>query len=216
MKTIYDLGRSAQHPMWLRGIIPAAILTVLCIGVPQIARAGSITVYDLNVTAEVSSYCCAVLGDFITVTGQFQYDNGLEEVTSVALTVTGNLQGGALPPGGIFLDTAVTGGEDANDLFATGSNGAYALRFQFANSLSSDSTDPIAVQPWTDNGDAQFVDADDAYNTYHIGYFSTTGSAIAETPEPSSAILLGGSLLVLLFISRRTFTKRLTAEEKSL
>jgi len=209
MDANHYLEDSAQRRNWLgrmaQGLI-ASTVAIFCFAIT--AKADVIIDYTLNMSAQVSSYCCAVHGDYIYVTGTFEYDNTIGKITSDNLTVTGNLQGGNLPAGGVYLSTAITSSEDSNDLFVQSSDGSYRLSFQFANSLGVGGTDLVLNQPYTDNGSAYFYDANDAYGQYHIGYFGVTGGAV---PEPGSLLLLALPLLGLAFLSRRAVGKRLSA-----
>ena len=164
------------------------------------AEANVITTYNLNMTAQVSSYSNAVHGDYITVTGQFLYDNTLGKITSTSLLVNGNLQ--ASNVSNAVLNTAVTSSEDAFDLFASSADSNYQISFQFVNTLSLNQFDAVANQPNTDGGDARFYDAYDGYQNYHIGYFGVTGGA-TPVPEPASYLLFGLPLLGLAFTRRR-------------
>jgi PEP-CTERM motif len=208
MKAISVLASRTHRPFRLRylsmGFLPlaAAIMSVAC--APG-ARADLIEKYNLDMTANVSGYNNGARGPFITVSGQFLYDATLGYITSVNLNATGTLLGGFnLPAGGVALNTARTGNEDANDLSAQSADGNYQIRFEFANPLTSIGTfDSVVNTPGTDNGDAQFFDAyagSTGDTTYHIGYYGVTGGAV---PEPASILLLGSSVLGLAFIRRR-------------
>jgi hypothetical protein len=208
MKATYILGRRLQRPHWLRrlavGMLPLAVAAA-CFASAPAARADLIEKYGLDMTANVSGYNNGARGPFITVTGQFLYDATLGHITSVDLNVTGTLLGGfSLPTGGITIDTARTGNEDASDLSAQSADGSYQIRFEFASPLTSIGVfDPILNTPATDNGDAQFIDThagSTGDTSYHIGYYGVTGGAV---PEPASILLFGGSVLGLAFIRRR-------------
>jgi hypothetical protein len=208
MKATYMLGHRIQRALGLRrlvmGMAPLAV-AVACIASAPAARADLIEKYNLDMTANVSGYNNGARGPFITVTGQFLYDATLGYVSSVNLNLTGTLLGGFnLPAGGVEIDTARTGNEDASDLSAQSADGSYQLRFEFASPLTSIGTfDSIVNSPGTDTGDAQFIDThagSTGDTSYHIGYYGTTGGAV---PEPASILLFGSSLLGLAFIRRR-------------
>jgi hypothetical protein len=190
------------------GILPLAVAAMSAAFAPA-ARADLIEKYNLDMTANLSGYNNGAHGPFITVSGQFLFDATLGYITSVDLNVTGTLRGGFnLPAGGITIDTARTGNEDANDLSAQSADGSYQIRFEFASPLTSiGAFDPILNTPGTDNGDAQFIDThagSTGDTTYHMGYYGVTGGAV---PEPASIPLLGGSVLGLAFIRRRAFRR---------
>jgi hypothetical protein len=211
MNAIQNFERSAPRGARRRRLVLGFVASTIAaiFATAPAAKADVITGYNLNVTAEVSSYCCAVSGDFITVTGTFLYDNTLGKITTSNLSVTGNLQGSTLPSTGIALTTVNTGSEDQNDIFVSGANSNYRLDFQFVQSLSLETFDAISQQPYTDGGDAQFYDAYDPYSTYHIGYYTVSGGATV--PEPASIILMGLPLLALAFIRRRALTNPFSA-----
>ena len=208
MKATYVLGRRAQRQQWFHrlvtGMLPLAV-ALTCVASAPSARADLIEKYNLDMTANLSGYNNGAHGPFITVTGQFLFNATLGYITSVDLNVTGTLRGGfALPTGGITLDTARTGNETATDLSAQSADGAYQIRFAFANPLTlNGGFDPILNVPYTDNGDAQFIDThagSSGDTVYHIGYYGVTGGAV---PEPASILLFGGSILGFALIRRR-------------
>jgi hypothetical protein len=207
MESTQNINASAQHGKWFGRLVRGVTISTLaafCVAASPAAKANLIEKYNLNMTAVTSAYNDGYNAPVITVTGQFLFDSTLGYITSVDLTLTGTSfeYGYSLPDGGVAINTVRTSNEDANDLSATSADGNYQIRFQFTNPLTSDGAlDTVANQPWTDNGDAQFVDYY-AYGdtTYHIGYFGVTGGAV---PEPSSILLFGGSLLGLAFFIRR-------------